>query len=198
MLDRCTHVRVGDRKLPMTAAMKARIIDQCRIYGTGRDTLRCLALCTIDNPMNPDDMDLGDSTKFAQYETNMTFVGVCGMLDPPRKEVMDAIQQCNAAGIRVIVITGDNKATAEAICRRIGVFGEDEDCTGKSFTGREFDDLPLHEQRQAVRNSRLFSRVEPSHKSKIVEFLQADGEISAMTGDGVNGKQLRYFLRNHA
>jgi len=186
VLDRCTHVRVGDRKLPMTAALKAKIIDQCKVYGTGRDTLRCLALATCDNPTSPDDMDLGESNKFVEYEQNMTFVGVCGMLDPPRTEVFDAIVQCRAAGIRVIVITGDNKATAEAICRRIGVFGEDEDCTGKSYTGREFDDLPLHEQRQAVRNARLFSRVEPAHKSKIVEFLQADGEISAMTGDGVN------------
>ena len=72
------------------------------------------------------------------------------------------------------------KATAEAICRRIGVFGESESTEGKSYTGREFDDLSTEEQARAVRNGRLFARVEPSHKSKIVEYLQADGEISAM------------------
>ncbi|XP_054711806.1 calcium-transporting ATPase sarcoplasmic/endoplasmic reticulum type-like [Uloborus diversus] len=186
VLDRCSHVRVGNTKVPMTSAMMNKIIDTTKIYGTGRDTLRCLALATIDNPPKIEEMDLADSTKFINYEVNMTFVGVVGMLDPPRKEVFDSIVRCRAAGIRVIVITGDNKATAEAICRRIGVFGEDEDTTGMSFSGREFDDLPLSEQRKAVQRSRLFSRVEPSHKSKIVEFLQADGEISAMTGDGVN------------
>ncbi|PSN35314.1 Calcium-transporting ATPase sarcoplasmic/endoplasmic reticulum type [Blattella germanica] len=178
VLDRCTHARVGTQK--------SRILDLTRQYGTGRDTLRCLALATADNPMKPEDMDLGDSTKFYTYEVNLTFVGVVGMLDPPRKEVFDSIQRCRAAGIRVIVITGDNKATAEAICRRIGVFTEDEDTTGKSYSGREFDDLPSGEQKAAVARARLFSRVEPAHKSKIVEFLQSMNEISAMTGDGVN------------
>ncbi|GFY72508.1 hypothetical protein TNIN_163911 [Trichonephila inaurata madagascariensis] len=186
VLDRCSHVRVGNTKVPMTSAMMNKIMETTKVYGTGRDTLRCLALATLDNPPKIEEMDLADSTKFINYEVNMTFVGVVGMLDPPRKEVMDSIVRCRAAGIRVIVITGDNKATAEAICRRIGVFGEDEDTTGMSFSGREFDDLPVSEQRKAVQRSRLFSRVEPSHKSKIVEFLQADGEISAMTGDGVN------------
>lgn len=67
-MDRCTHVRVGDRKVPMTSAIKNKILETTRSYGTGRDTLRCLGLATIDRPMNPDNMDLADSTKFAQYE----------------------------------------------------------------------------------------------------------------------------------
>lgn len=186
VLDRCTHVRVGTTKVPMNNAIKQRILELTRTYGTGRDTLRCLGLCTIDSPPKPEDMELTDATKFHQYEVNMTFVGVVGMLDPPRKEVKDSIVRCREAGIRVIVITGDNKGTAEAICRRIGIFEEDEDTTGMSYSGREFDDLSVSEQRAACARSRLFSRVEPSHKSKIIEFLQSMNEISAMTGDGVN------------
>jgi Ca2+ transporting ATPase len=77
-----------------------------------------LALATADNPLKPEDMDLGDSSKFYTYEVNLTFVGVVGMLDPPRKEVFDSIQRCRAAGIRVIVITGDNKVT---LCCQIGI-----------------------------------------------------------------------------
>ncbi|XP_050437278.1 calcium-transporting ATPase sarcoplasmic/endoplasmic reticulum type isoform X2 [Adelges cooleyi] len=186
VLDRCSHVRVGAQKVPLTSALKNRILELTRKYGTGRDTLRCLALATADAPIRPEQMDLNESSKFYTYEVNLTFVGVVGMLDPPRKEVFDSIQRCRAAGIRVIVITGDNKSTAEAICRRIGVFTEEEDTTGKSFSGREFDDLSLSEQKQAVAKARLFSRVEPAHKSKIIEYLQSMNEISAMTGDGVN------------
>ncbi|VVC31303.1 Hypothetical protein CINCED_3A017295 [Cinara cedri] len=186
VLERCSHARVGSQKVPLTNALKNRILELTRKYGTGRDTLRCLALATADNPVKPEQMDLNDSNKFYTYEVNLTFVGVVGMLDPPRKEVFDSIQRCRAAGIRVIVITGDNKATAEAICRRIGVFTEDEDTTGKSYSGREFDDLSLADQKAAVARARLFSRVEPAHKSKIVEYLQSMNEISAMTGDGVN------------
>lgn len=102
------------------------------------------------------------------------------MLDPPRSEVAASIKLCRLAGIRVIMITGDNKGTAVAICRRIGIFGEDERVGDMAFTGREFDDLSPQAQREAVLKARCFARVEPSHKSKIVEFLQSYDEITAM------------------
>uniref|UniRef100_A0A8C2WXP6 Calcium-transporting ATPase n=1 Tax=Cyclopterus lumpus TaxID=8103 RepID=A0A8C2WXP6_CYCLU len=186
VIDRCSYIRVGTSRIPLTGPVKENILSVIKEWGTGRDTLRCLALATSDTPMRKEDMNLVDSTKFVNYETDLTFVGCVGMLDPPRKEVMGSIELCRAAGIRVIMITGDNKGTAVAICRRIGIFTEDEDVTGKAFTGREFDDLDLYDQKIAVRKAGCFARVEPSHKSKIVEFLQGFDEITAMTGDGVN------------
>lgn len=102
------------------------------------------------------------------------------MLDPPRAEVAASIKLCRQAGIRVIMITGDNKGTAVAICRRIGIFGEEDDVSRMAYTGREFDDLSPAAQREAVLTARCFARVEPSHKSKIVEFLQSYDEITAM------------------
>lgn len=86
---------------------------------------------------------------------------------------------------------GDNKGTAVAICRRIGIFGEDEDVTSKAFTGREFDDLSPYDQKSAVRKACCFARVEPSHKSKIVEFLQGFDEITAMVRRGATQAQER-------
>uniref|UniRef100_A0A3Q1GVP3 Calcium-transporting ATPase n=1 Tax=Acanthochromis polyacanthus TaxID=80966 RepID=A0A3Q1GVP3_9TELE len=186
VIERCAYVRVGTTRVPLTGPVKDHIMSVIKEWGTGRDTLRCLALATRDTPLRKEEMNLEDSSKFADYETDLTFVGCVGMLDPPRKEVMSSIELCRAAGIRVIMITGDNKGTAVAICRRIGIFSEDEDVTGKAFTGREFDDLTPYDQKNAVRKACCFARVEPSHKSKIVEFLQGFDEITAMTGDGVN------------
>merc|ERR1712223_625427 len=186
VLDRCAYARIGTEKVPMSQKMRDQIMQKAIGYGTGRDTLRCLCLATADSPMNPKDMDLEDSSKFAKYEVNLTFCGVVGMLDPPRMEVAPAIVLCKQAGIRVIMITGDNKNTAEAICKRIGIFTEDERTDGLAFSGREFDDLSAGEQKTACSKSRMFARVEPFHKSKIVEYLQQMKEITAMTGDGVN------------
>ncbi|XP_071620948.1 sarcoplasmic/endoplasmic reticulum calcium ATPase 3 [Heliangelus exortis] len=186
VIDRCTHVRVGTAKVLLTAPVREKILSRIRDWGMGIDTLRCLALATHDSPVRRETMQLHDSTTFVHYENNLTFVGCVGMLDPPRKEVTSSIEMCRKAGIRVIMITGDNKGTAVAICRRIGIFSETEDVTGKAYTGREFDELPPEAQRQACRDARCFARVEPAHKSRIVEYLQSFHEITAMTGDGVN------------
>uniref|UniRef100_A0A8C5DJ00 Calcium-transporting ATPase n=1 Tax=Gouania willdenowi TaxID=441366 RepID=A0A8C5DJ00_GOUWI len=186
VIERCHFLRVGMEKVALTPALRDQLLSKIREWGTGRDTLRCLALATHDDPPRPQDMDLENSSKFSQYEMGLTFVGCVGMLDPPRKEVIGSIKLCNEAGIRVIMITGDNKGTAVAICRRIGIFQEDMDVTSLAYTGREFDDLSPDAQREAVKRARCFARVEPAHKSKIVGYLQSFDEITAMTGDGVN------------
>uniref|UniRef100_A0A6Q2X332 Calcium-transporting ATPase n=1 Tax=Esox lucius TaxID=8010 RepID=A0A6Q2X332_ESOLU len=138
VIDRCTHVRVGGSKVPLTPGIKAKVLSVIREYGTGRDTLRCLALATRDNPIAKEDMVLEDSNRFIEYETDLTFVGCVGMLDPPRAEVAASIKLCRMAGIRVIMITGDNKGTAVAICRRIGIFSDSDDVSSMAFTGLEF------------------------------------------------------------
>lgn len=108
------------------------------------------------------------------------------MKDPPRPEVRQAIEDCRTAGIRVMVITGDNKNTAEAICHDIGVFGPHEDISSRSLTGKDFMILPNQKNHLRQSGGLLFSRAEPRHKQEIVRLLKEDGEVVAMTGDGVN------------
>ncbi|KAG0024172.1 hypothetical protein BGZ80_005478 [Entomortierella chlamydospora] len=173
ILERCTQVRLsaGGEVVPLTAAIRATIMEKVLDYGEGQ-ALRCLGLAVVDNqPANLSDWNFKNPEGFYKYEQNMTFVGLVAMLDPPRPEVAAAIAKCKTAGIRVIVITGDNKNTAESICRKIGVFSQHEDLTGKSYTGREFDDLSEKEQLLAVSRASLFSRTEPTHKSKLVDLL---------------------------
>nr|GLL33843.1 calcium-transporting ATPase 4, endoplasmic reticulum-type-like [Ipomoea trifida] len=123
---------------------------------------------------------------YPSIENKLIFVGLTGIRDPPRKEVRQAIQDCRDAGIRVIVITGDNQNTAEAICREIGVFGSHENISSRSLTGTQFMALADPKSHLSQSGGLLFSRAEPRHKQEIVRILKEDGEVVAMTGDGVN------------
>ncbi|GAW16009.1 hypothetical protein ANO14919_054310 [Xylariales sp. No.14919] len=187
IIERCTHTLVGanGKRVPLDKKLSDLLLKEVVDYGNRG--LRVIALASVDDVGSSPLINTAQTpAHYAQLEQNLTLLGLVGMLDPPRPEVADAIKKCKAAGIRVIVITGDNRNTAESICRQIGVFGEFEDLKGKSFIGREFDNLTPSEQLEAAKHASLFSRVEPSHKSKLVDLLQSLNEVVAMTGDGVN------------
>lgn len=187
VLDRCTHVLLGSNgnRVPMDRNL-ASILSQ-EVIDYGNRGLRVIALASVEDAgSNPLTKSATSTEEYSRLETNMTLVGLVGMLDPPRPEVAESIRKCREAGIRVVVITGDNQNTAETICRQIGVFGENEDLKGKSYTGREFDSLDDNEKLKAAKTALLFSRTEPTHKSQLVDLLQSTGEVVAMTGDGVN------------
>ncbi|KID87054.1 ATPase, P-type, calcium-transporting [Metarhizium guizhouense ARSEF 977] len=186
IIDRCSHALLGadGNKVALSGKLSDLLMKEVVDYGNRG--LRVIALASIDDVSKNPLLSAKSTEDYARLEQNMTFLGLVGMLDPPREEVPGSIAKCKEAGIRVIVITGDNRNTAESICRQIGVFGEHEDLTGKSYTGREFENLSPSEQLKAAQRASLFSRVEPGHKSKLVDLLQSLGEVVAMTGDGVN------------
>ncbi|KAH0595302.1 hypothetical protein MHUMG1_07052 [Metarhizium humberi] len=186
IIDRCSHALLGadGNKVALSGKLSDLLMKEVVDYGNRG--LRVIALASIDDVSKNPLLSAKSTADYARLEQNMTFLGLVGMLDPPREEVPGSIAKCKEAGIRVIVITGDNRNTAESICRQIGVFGQHEDLTGKSYTGREFENLSPSEQLKAAQRASLFSRVEPGHKSKLVDLLQSLGEVVAMTGDGVN------------
>ncbi|KAF9466319.1 Ca-transporting ATPase [Collybia nuda] len=185
VLERCTSTLVNGRIIPFTPELRTALLERTAAYGA--NGLRTLALAYVNVQDTNSAHYQSESTKdYARFEQNLTFVSIVGMLDPPRPEVREAVANCRAAGIRVICITGDNKGTAETICRQIGIFGADEDLTGKSYTGRELDALSQEEKVAAVQRASLFTRTEPGHKSQLVDLLQGLGLVVAMTGDGVN------------
>jgi Ca2+-transporting ATPase len=168
-----------------------------KLHQMSSRALRCLGLAykeelgefnDYDGEKHPAHMKLLDPTNYSNIESDLIFVGLVGLRDPPREEVHGAIEDCRDAGIQVMVITGDNKSTAEAICREVGVFYEGEDLSGKSFTGREFMALSVAKRAEilAKPGGRVFSRAEPKHKQDIVRMLKEAGQVVAMTGDGVN------------
>jgi Ca2+-transporting ATPase len=120
-----------------------------------------------------------------KIEKDMIFVGIMGMIDPPREEVKDAIYLCKKAGIKVVMVTGDHRLTATAVAKELNLLGENE-AEGKVLTGAELDQMSDEKLEEIVENIVIYARVSPEHKMRIVKAWKAKGQVVAMTGDGVN------------
>ena len=124
----------------------------------------------------------GSKEEIQKLETDLTFIGMVGMIDPPREEAKRAVEKCKTAGIKTIMITGDHKITATAIAKQLGILENEEE----AITGSELERMSDEELTKNIRNYSVYARVSPEHKVRIVRAWQANGEIVAMTGDGVN------------
>jgi len=138
--------------------------------------LRVLAMAYKDYHEAPQQVTIG------QIENGLIFIGLLGMIDPARPEVVDAVARCNTAGIRPVMITGDHKSTALAIAREIGIYREGD----VAITGTELEKLSDEELEKSVCRFSVYARVAPEHKVRIVKAWQSHSEVVAMTGDGVN------------
>lgn len=141
-----------------------------------KEALRVLACAykEIDHKPTKEDME--------NIENNLIFVGMVGMIDPPREEAKKAVEKCKTAGIKTVMITGDHKITATAIAKKLGIL-ENED---EAITGADLEKMTDEELEKNVRHYSVYARVSPEHKVRIVKAWQKNGEIVAMTGDGVN------------
>ena len=138
-----------------------------------KDAMRVLGFAYKELDYKPNTEDL---------EKDLTFVGMYGMIDPPREEAKVAVEKCKTAGIKTVMITGDHKITATAIARDLGILQNDSE----AITGTELDKISDEDLKKNIRNYSVYARVAPEHKVRIVNAWQSQGEIVAMTGDGVN------------
>lgn len=134
-----------------------------------------------DEDLNSSATDEAEAIQTEGLETQLIFLGLCGMMDPPRQEVADAVHRCKTAGIRPMMITGDHPLTAHAIAKDLGIGNEHP-----PVTGQELGKMSVQEVNESVQKTAVYARVSPEHKLRIVEALQNQGQIAAMTGDGVN------------
>ncbi len=173
VLRRCTHIWQNGQSVPITEEHKSHILSENK--GMADEALRVLGAAQRVYENKPESNDP------EALEKDLTWIGMCGMIDPIRPEVKDAIAQCRSAGIRPIMITGDHKDTATAIARELGILKPGQ----MAITGAELDAISDEEFAQDVRKYSVYARVQPENKVRIVNAWQGLEKVTAMTGDGV-------------
>lgn len=172
ILNLSRYICINGKEIELTDPIKDAVLSAGQSMAA--DALRVLGLAYrhISSNHAPDTKDI---------EQNMVFIGLVGMIDPPRDEAKEAVKKCDLAGIRSIMITGDHKLTAIAIAKELGILKN-----GLAVTGNELDEMSHEEFEASIEKIEVFARVSPAHKLRIVEVLSKRGHIAAMTGDGVN------------
>jgi Ca2+-transporting ATPase len=174
LIQKCSHILLNGEVVPFTEELKKKVLDTNINFS--KQALRVLAVAYKLFDKVPDNLEPEN------VEKDMIFVGLSGMIDPLRPEAKEAIKLCKEAGIDIKVITGDYKETAFAIAKDLGLV-ESED---EAMMGEELNKISDEELREVVKRVKVFARVSPEHKVRIVSALKENGEIAAMTGDGVN------------
>ncbi|MEA5155360.1 cation-translocating P-type ATPase [Raineyella sp.] len=182
LLDRCDSRLVGDEVRRLDEAARRRILDE--VEALSAQAYRTLGVAFREVPADPHPAaEWADAEQFdAAAEVHLTYVGTVAIIDPPRPEAEAAIREAHRAGIRTIMITGDHPSTAARIGTDLGIIAPG----GRALSGAELEELTDEEFRTATREVSVYARVAPEHKLRIVDALQDDGRIVAMTGDGVN------------
>jgi Ca2+-transporting ATPase len=174
ILSRCTTALKQGKQTLLTESEKENI--RKAQQGMAQQALRVLALAMRVHSEEPKHFTADTA------ETDLTFVGLVGMIDPVRPEVKDAIETCKGAGIRPIMITGDHRDTAVAIAKELKILSD----PSQAITGSELDQLSPEEFSKKVDKISVYARVQPEHKTRIVRAWKEKGKVTAMTGDGVN------------
>jgi Ca2+-transporting ATPase len=175
ILDSCTRIYSENIEQELTEQDRKRILQINQEMAAG--ALRVLGLAYKSLPCKEQGSELMEGA-----EEEMVWLGLVGMIDPPREEVKGAVALCKQAGIESVMITGDHKLTAEAIAKELGMLGEND----MVLSGSEVDEMKRKKLRDAVEKIKVYARVSPAHKMRIVKTLQRKGHVVAMTGDGVN------------
>lgn len=174
IIDGCSHININGESIVFNEDLKRKVLNVNNFFA--KDALRVLALSYREYDSLPNDISSEN------IEKKMTFVGLVGMMDPPRPEAKEAINKCKEAGIKPIMITGDYKDTAFAIAKELGIAESVEEV----MVGKELDIISTEDLKEVVKNTKVYARVSPEHKIEIISALKSNGEIVAMTGDGVN------------